>query len=67
MRKNSTRVADAYKRAEDTIVKQFEKQNLVWPPAEVYIRSFKFDRQLEVWVKGKETEPFKLFKTYWAV
>lgn len=64
MRKYSSRVADAYKRTEDTIVKQFAKQNLVWPPAEVYVRSFKYDRQLEVWVKGAENEPFKLFKTY---
>lgn len=64
MRKNSSRVADAYKRTEDTIIKQFAKQNLVWPPAEVYVRSFKYDRQLEVWVKGDEKEPFRLFKTY---
>ena len=64
MRRYSSRVADAYKRTEDTIIKQFAKQNLVWPPAEVYVRSFKYDRQLEVWVKGEENEPFKLFKTY---
>lgn len=64
MRKSNSRVAGAYERAEDSIKKQFEKQNLVWPPAEIYIRSFKYDRQLEVWVKGKETEPYKLFKTY---
>lgn len=64
MRKTNSRVAGAYERAEDSIKKQFEKQNLVWPPAEIYIRSFKYDRQLELWVKGKETEPYKLFKTY---
>ena len=28
------------------------------------MRSFKYDRQLEVWVKGKADEPFTLFKTY---
>ncbi|HVY74554.1 MAG TPA: L,D-transpeptidase family protein, partial [Puia sp.] len=30
----------------------------------VYIRSFKYDSELEVWVKNKSTDKFKLFKTY---
>jgi murein L,D-transpeptidase YafK len=49
---------------EDTLKKQFEKQQLAWPPQSVYLRSFKYDRQLEVWVKSKLNEPYKLFKTY---
>ncbi len=49
---------------EDTLRKQFESKKLIWPPQEVYIRSFKYDRLLEVWVKGESKEPFKLFKTY---
>ncbi|RYF81788.1 MAG: hypothetical protein EOO03_16420 [Chitinophagaceae bacterium] len=58
------RVAEAFNRSADSVKKQFEKQNLVWPPAEMYVRSFKYDRQLEIWVKGNSKEPFKLFKTY---
>jgi murein L,D-transpeptidase YafK len=50
---------------EDTLRKQFEQKKLAWPPAQLYIRSFKYDRMLEVWVKGENTkDPFKLFKTY---
>lgn len=64
LKKVSSRVADAYNRMEDSVIKQFNKQNLVWPPAEVYVRSFKYDRQLEIWVKGDAKDPFKLFKTY---
>lgn len=64
LKKNSSRVADAFNRMEDSVKRQFKKQNLTWPPAEVYVRSFKYDRQLEVWVKGDTREPFKLFKTY---
>jgi murein L,D-transpeptidase YafK len=30
----------------------------------VYIRSFKYDKQLEVWIKSKDKETFKLFKSY---
>ena len=51
-------------KTEDTLRKQFENKKLSWPPQEVYIRSFKYDRLLEVWVKGEPKEPFKLFKTY---
>ena len=49
---------------EDSIIKQFQNQKIVWPPASIYIRSFKYDRQLELWVKGTDKEPYKLFKTY---
>ncbi len=64
MRKVSGKVAEVYNRTADSVKKQFEKQNLIWPPAEMYVRSFKYDRQLEIWVKGNSKEPFKLFKTY---
>ena len=49
---------------EDSLKKQFEKQKLVWPPQAMYIRSFKYDRQLEIWVKSADKEAYKLFKTY---
>lgn len=51
-------------RTEDTLRKQFEQKKLVWPPQEMYVRSFKYDRELEVWVKNDAKETFKLFKTY---
>jgi murein L,D-transpeptidase YafK len=63
-KKAAGKVAEVYSRMEDSIKSQFKKQNLVWPPAEMYVRSFKYDRQLEVWVKNDAKEPFKLFKTY---
>ena len=55
---------EAASRMEDSLKKQFEKQNLTWPPQAMYLRSFKFDRQLEIWVKSNAKEPYKLFKTY---
>ena len=55
---------DALKRKEDTLVKQFEEKKLQWPAKYIYIRSFKYDSQLEVWVKQEKNDPFKLFKTY---
>jgi len=55
---------DAMKRKEDTLMKQFEEKKLEWPARYVYIRSFKYDSQLEVWVKHEKNDVYKLFKTY---
>ncbi len=55
---------EALKRKEDTLMKQFEEKKLQWPAKYMYIRSFKYDSQLEVWVKQEKNEPYKLFKTY---
>lgn len=59
-----TRLQDPLNKVEDSVKKQFERQNLNWPPASLYIRSFKYDRQLEIWVQNHIDEPYKLFKTY---
>ncbi len=62
--KTLQRPSDALKRKEDTIQKQFAKKGLKWPAKYVYIRSFKYDSQLEVWVKNDRKDSYKLFKTY---
>jgi murein L,D-transpeptidase YafK len=64
IQKNTFKVPAMLSRMEDSLKKQFENQHLTWPPEALYIRSFKYDRQLEVWVKGNGNEPYKLFKTY---
>ncbi|MBS1746069.1 MAG: L,D-transpeptidase family protein [Bacteroidetes bacterium] len=61
---NFPRVADAMNRKADTLKKQFEKAGLQWPAYQILIRSFKYDSQLEVWVRNNQDETFKLFKTY---
>src|SRR5687768_7828443 len=62
--KTFPRPDESFKRKEDTLQKQFEAKNLQWPAKYIYIRSFKYDSQLEVWVKDELKDPFKLFKTY---
>lgn len=59
-----SRAEESFKRKEDTLQKQFAQKGLKWPANYIYIRSFKYDSQLEVWVKNEIEEPFKLFKTY---
>ncbi len=58
------RPSEALTRKEDTLQKQFEAKKLVWPARYIYIRSFKYDSQLEVWVKNELKDQFQLFKTY---
>ena len=58
------KMSDTFSKMEDSLKHQFEKQKLTWPPEAMYIRSFKYDRQLEVWVKNQADQPYKLFKTY---
>lgn len=62
--KSFSRPGDAILRKQDTLMKQFAAQKLQWPAKYIYIRSFKYDSQLEVWVKNEIKEQFKLFKTY---
>jgi murein L,D-transpeptidase YafK len=64
VRKYSIKFSDIFARVEDSLKKEFKSKNLAWPPKDIYIRSFKYDRQLEVWVKDNLKEQFKLFKTY---
>ncbi|HEU0228861.1 MAG TPA: L,D-transpeptidase family protein [Arachidicoccus soli] len=49
---------------ENLLRDEFAKKGLLWPAREVYIRSFKYDSQLEVWVRNNDNEKFQLFKTY---
>ena len=58
------KIGDVLNRKDDTLMKQFHEKGLSWPARFVYIRSFKYDSQLEVWVKGSRDEKYKLFKTY---
>jgi murein L,D-transpeptidase YafK len=58
------RPGDALRRKEDTLRKQFISKGLEWPAKYLYVRSFKYDGQLEVWAKNDRKETFKLFKTY---
>lgn len=62
--KSFPRINEALKRKEDTLMKQFREKGLEWPAKYVYIRSFKYDSHLEVWVKSEKQEQYKLFKNY---
>lgn len=62
--KTFPRPSEALQNKEDTLQKQFAEKKIKWPAKYIYIRSFKYDSQLEVWVKNEISAPFQLFKTY---
>lgn len=62
--KSFPRISEALKHKEDTLMKQFQEKKLHWPARYIYLRSFKYDSQLEVWVKNEKNEKYKLFKSY---
>ncbi len=57
-----TRVKEAFTLKKEVLVKEFKEKNIVWPPTNIYIRSFKAELVLELWIE--EGGKFKLFKTY---
>ena len=59
IQKSTGKIFDVHSKVEDSLKKQFAEKKLQWPPNELYIRSFKYDRQLEVWVKNEDKETFK--------
>ncbi|HEX3767979.1 MAG TPA: L,D-transpeptidase family protein [Puia sp.] len=62
--KSYPKISEMMSREDDTLQKQFAVRQLVYPARFVYIRSFKYDSEMEVWVKNKQNEKYKLFKTY---
>ena len=58
------RPRETFARKEANLKALFEAKNLKWPARYMYIRSFKYDSQLEVWVKNTLSEPYKLLKVY---
>lgn len=56
------RVQLAFTEKEDHLKKDFEAQCLTWPPKAIYIRSFKSELELELWVYEKDK--YLLFRQY---
>jgi murein L,D-transpeptidase YafK len=58
------RISDALQRREDSLERQFRAKKLRWPVKNIYIRSFKYDSRMEVWVRYNSNEKYQLFKNY---
>jgi murein L,D-transpeptidase YafK len=62
--KSFGRVSDVFRRKEDTLRAQFRAKGLEWPARNIYIRSFKYDSEMEVWIRNDASEAYRLFKSF---
>jgi murein L,D-transpeptidase YafK len=58
------KVGVAFREKEEALKKEFEKKGLAYPAKYIFLRSFKLDSELEVWVKNNVNDTFRLFKSY---
>jgi murein L,D-transpeptidase YafK len=58
------KVGEAYREKEELLKKEFEKKGLTYPAKYMFIRSFKLDSEMEIWVKNSASDTFRLFKSY---
>jgi murein L,D-transpeptidase YafK len=61
---SSSRVADALKKYDDTLARDFKKKNIAYPPMDIYLRAFKSQNELELWARSSASAEYKLIKTY---
>ncbi|HEX6067047.1 MAG TPA: L,D-transpeptidase family protein [Longimicrobiales bacterium] len=59
-----TRVREARSNAERSIKRLYRERGIRYPAAEVYVRVFKTERTMEVWVRGQDRDRFELLKAY---
>lgn len=62
--KKAARVKTAYSEKWEDLKKELIKKEVNAESFEVFIRAFKQEEKLELWVKSKGTKTFKLFRTY---
>lgn len=59
-----TRVSQAWMKCNDTLRKTFEKKGLVYPPYQIFVRTFKSNNEMELWARNNDTSEYRLVKNY---
>lgn len=57
------RIDEIFRARQDAMKKTFAEKKISWPPRSVYIRAFKYDKLMEIWVKGEGQKTYTLYKT----
>jgi len=58
------RVVDAWVAKRFNVIDMFESQGVTYPAAEVYLRVFKREREVELWARSPNQREFTLIKSY---
>lgn len=61
---NHVRVKDAFDEKDLLLHDMFVSKGLSYPPAQIFLRAFKLERDLEVWVRADTFSQFALLHTY---
>ena len=59
-----TKETRVFKNIRDSVILDLRLNGFDWPVGYLYIRAFKLEKQLEVWVKYDQVEAFLLYKTF---
>jgi murein L,D-transpeptidase YafK len=62
--KSFPRVNEAYNKRMDTLMQQCIAKGIGWPLQQVYLRSFKLENIIELWVKDESNPKFQFFKAF---
>jgi murein L,D-transpeptidase YafK len=62
--KKNIKITSLFTKVEDSLKREFKEKGLKWPVKYMYVRAFKQEKQMEVWVKNDWKETFSLFKVY---
>ncbi|HON56292.1 MAG TPA: hypothetical protein PLJ38_04675, partial [bacterium] len=55
------RVKIAYNEKEELLKAEFSKKKMIYPAANIFLRIFKNERILELWIKEKSKKKYKFF------
>lgn len=64
MQTSMQRPRESFQKKGEYLKNLFKLKGLNWPAKYMYLRSFKYDSQLEVWVKNSLKDEYKLLKIY---
>jgi len=58
------RVQTAFAEKEEIVKKQFNLAHVTFPPKQIYIQVYKYERKVELWAMPSEADTFKLITQY---
>ncbi len=58
------KVEVAGRKSTDTLKNEFLRKGFEWPVRYIFLRAFKLEKVLEIWVKDDPVEPFQFLKSY---
>ncbi|HEY1031724.1 MAG TPA: L,D-transpeptidase family protein [Flavipsychrobacter sp.] len=59
-----SRVSQAWVKNNDSLRKMFQSKGLAYPPADIYIRTFKAQNEMELWARDNDNDRYQLVKLY---